>query len=99
MAKRIFVDVYLLITATRTIQLGQGTIATVQMRSKIPWTGVTDFAFDAPEGWEWEVQLPKPNYASDIKVSLYFAQPKLTCVVQYQLDRNISGLPANFIVR
>lgn len=62
-------DVYLLLSAARTIDLGQGQSATVEMRSEMPWHGDTKLAFSAPDGWMWEVKMPVPEYATDLNVS------------------------------
>lgn len=61
-SKRIDLDVYLFISATRSID-GH----TVKMISKMPWQGETEWEFD--EGVEWHVRVPKPAYATNIKVS------------------------------
>jgi DUF1680 family protein len=68
-AKTINLDVYMLLSASRTIELPNGESATVIMKSEMPWNGQTQFKFKAPEGWSWRVRLPQPEYAEAIKVS------------------------------
>ncbi|ORY23683.1 hypothetical protein BCR39DRAFT_472930 [Naematelia encephala] len=68
--KTILLDVYLYLSATRTVQLPTGRIATVEMESGMPWKGTATLKFDAPPDWKWEVRLPKPDYASNFKASL-----------------------------
>ncbi|WWC63757.1 uncharacterized protein I303_106362 [Kwoniella dejecticola CBS 10117] len=67
--KTIKLDVYILLSATRNISLPNGQSATVQMRSDMPWKGKSAWDFKAPEGWKWDVRLPKPDYAENLKVS------------------------------
>ncbi|WVR07708.1 hypothetical protein IAU60_004750 [Kwoniella sp. DSM 27419] len=67
--KTINLDVYLFVSASRTIHLPGGESATVSMVSEMPWEGTTRFTFDAPEGWQWSVRLPKPAYAENVKLS------------------------------
>lgn len=67
-AKRINLDIYLFVSATRTISLPGGAEATVKMETEMPWEGRTKWTFTAPAGWEWAVRVPKPNYAGDIQV-------------------------------
>jgi DUF1680 family protein len=68
-AKVINLDVYILLSASRTIELPNGESATVNMISEMPWNGKTQWKFDGPEGWSWRVRLPQPEYAENIKVS------------------------------
>jgi hypothetical protein len=35
----------------------------------MPWKGETSWEMDAPEGWTWEITVPKPNYAANFQVS------------------------------
>ena len=75
----IHLDVYLCLSATRTFSLPGGGEAKVVMKSEMPWEGKTELTFSAPKDWNWTVRVPKPNYASDVKVSchdvcLYFKQ-------------------------
>jgi GTP-binding protein EngB required for normal cell division len=67
--KTIHLNVYLLMSATRTIPLPGGGQAKVMMESEMPWKGRTEMKFEAPEGWKWTVSVPKPDYAADVKVS------------------------------
>ncbi|ORY29330.1 hypothetical protein BCR39DRAFT_559136 [Naematelia encephala] len=67
--KTINLDTYLFVSASRTIQLPGGGVAKVDMKSGMPWVGNTEWTFEAPEGWKWEVKVPKPDYASDINIS------------------------------
>lgn len=68
--KRIALDVYLFVGATRTIDLGNGLKATATMQTDMPWEGKTTLTLAAPEGWEWDLRLPSPAYAADIKCSV-----------------------------
>ncbi|WRT69314.1 uncharacterized protein IL334_006298 [Kwoniella shivajii] len=67
--KVINLNVYILLSATRTIPLPNDKTATVTMNSGMPWTGQTDWDFKAPEGWQWKVRVPKPDYADNLKLS------------------------------
>ena len=67
-AKKISVIVYLYMSCTRSIDLPNGR-ATITMQSGMPWKGETSWVMDAPEGWSWEITVPKPNYASNLQVS------------------------------
>ena len=62
--------IYLQISAERTIALPGGASARVSMQSGMPWAGKTSWNFDAPEGWTWEVFVPRPEYAEGVNVSL-----------------------------
>lgn len=62
-------DVYLFVSATRKIVLPDGQTAKVTMRTEMPWTGKTEWEVQAPQGWTWNVQLPVPKYAKNVKVS------------------------------
>lgn len=66
-SKTIHLDVYILLSAARTISLPGGD-ATVKMTSKMPNEGETRISFSAPDGWKWAVRLPSPEYADNIKV-------------------------------
>lgn len=68
-SKTIRLDVYLLLSATRTIQLPNGETAKVDMESQMPWKGRTSWSLSAPEGWKWNLRLPRPEYAENIQVS------------------------------
>lgn len=68
--KSISLNVLLLLSATRTIPLGDGVTATVTMKSGMPFQGHTTFEFAAPEGWSWDLHLPSPGYATDVTVSV-----------------------------
>lgn len=68
-SKVINLDVYLLLSASRTIELPNGESAKVVMESEMPWNGKTSWKFEAPEGWSWRVRLPQPEYAENINVS------------------------------
>ncbi len=67
-SKKIALNVYLFISAERTINLRQGQTAKVTMRSEMPWRGKTEWVLEAPEGWTWDLQLPVPGYAENVKV-------------------------------
>ena len=67
-SKTIHLDVYLLIAASRVIEIPGGQ-AKVTMQSSLPSRGEVSFEFEAPEGWKWAVRLPQPEYAENIKVS------------------------------
>ncbi|KAJ9097606.1 hypothetical protein QFC21_004640 [Naganishia friedmannii] len=62
-------EVYLFISATRTIDLPGGQKAHVTMQTEMPWTGKTEWIVEAPEGWTWDVKLPAPRYARNVKIS------------------------------
>jgi DUF1680 family protein len=68
-SKTINLDVYLLLSASRTISLPSGETAQIEMKSEMPWNGKTRFTASAPEGWKWKLRLPQPEYAEDVKVS------------------------------
>jgi len=68
-SKTIHLDIYLYLSASRSISLPGGRKAKVEMKSEMPWKGKTELSFSAPEGWKWTVRVPKPNYVADIKVS------------------------------
>lgn len=61
-------DVYLFVSGSRKIDLPNGQTAEVTMRTEMPWKEKTEWEVKAPEGWRWEVQLPVPNYAANVKV-------------------------------
>ncbi|OCF78892.1 hypothetical protein I204_00836 [Kwoniella mangroviensis CBS 8886] len=65
----ISLDIYILLSATRNIPLPNGQSATVSMRSEMPWQGKTEWEVNAPEGWNWKLKLPNPDYAENVKVS------------------------------
>lgn len=69
-SKVINLDVYLFLSASRTIDLGGGVKATVEMSSEMPGEGKTTWKLDAPEGWTWALHVPRPEYAEDFKVCL-----------------------------
>lgn len=68
-AKVINLDVYLLLSASRTIPLPNGESATVEMSSEMPFNGKNDWKLNAPSGWKWNLRLPSPEYAENIVVS------------------------------
>lgn len=68
-SKTINLDVYLLLSASRTIQLPNGETASVEMKSVMPWKGKTSWSLSAPSGWKWNLRLPQPEYAENIQVS------------------------------
>jgi DUF1680 family protein len=67
--KIIKLDVYLLLSASRTIPLPNGESATVDMNSEMPFNGKTNWKLNAPSGWKWQLRLPSPEYAENIHVS------------------------------
>lgn len=73
--KIIDLDVYLFASAARTIQLPDGSVARVTMKSGMPWNGGASWIFDAPTGWGWRVKVPKPTYAGDAQVSRFCKGP------------------------
>ena len=78
-AKKLELDVYLYLSATREIDLGAGgEKASVKMESGMPWKGETTWEFSAPEGWEWDIKIPAPGYAADIEVGLRASSPTHT---------------------
>jgi len=64
------VDIYLFVAASRAIELPGGGKATITMRTDMPWTGQADVETSAPNGWNWKIQLPKPDYAENYRVSV-----------------------------
>lgn len=68
-SKTIHLDVYLLLSASRTITLPNGETAQVEMKSEMPWNGTTQWSLSAPAGWKWKLRLPQPEYAENIQVS------------------------------
>ena len=74
--KTINLDIYLYLSASRNISLPGGGEAKVEMKSEMPWNGRTELSFSAPEGWKWTVRVPKPDYAADVKVSIYLVHIK-----------------------
>ncbi|ORX39552.1 hypothetical protein BD324DRAFT_614130 [Kockovaella imperatae] len=64
----IHLNVYLYLSATRSIPLPDGSVATVEMKSEMPWSSKTTLRFHAPEGWSWRVNLPRPGYASRFSI-------------------------------
>ncbi|KAL7424687.1 hypothetical protein Q5752_000371 [Cryptotrichosporon argae] len=69
-AKTIGLDVYLLLSAARTVELGGGATATVKMSSGMPWAGGAGLELSAPDGWSWDLRLPKPGYATGVTLSV-----------------------------
>lgn len=80
-AKTISVDVYLFVSASRKIELPGGETATITMKSEMPWQGKTEWEVNAPEGWKWELQIPTPSYASNVKVSVEGAAGSRTTLI------------------
>jgi DUF1680 family protein len=70
-SQTINLDIYLFVAATRTVELPGGGKATVTMRTGMPWVGQVDVDTEAPSGWEWKIQLPKPDYAENYQVSVH----------------------------
>lgn len=68
-SKTISLDVYLFVTASRTIHLPDGSTASVKLSTEMPWQGQVSLDLDAPAGWTWTVRLPQPEYAADIHIS------------------------------
>ncbi|ORX35416.1 hypothetical protein BD324DRAFT_632751 [Kockovaella imperatae] len=68
-SKTINLNVWLFVSATRRIPLGNGQEASVTMKTDMPWYGRTSWQFDAPEGWTWAVRIPRPSYAENVKTS------------------------------
>jgi len=73
----IYLNVYLFVSASRTIDLPSGK-ATVNLSTEMPWQGKTELSVEAPEGWKWEVRLPKLEYAAKISVSPNSALPNFS---------------------
>jgi DUF1680 family protein len=71
-SKVIKLDIYLFVSATRTIALPDGTSAKVSMVTEMPWVGKANVETDAPEGWSWEIHVPTPAYAENITVSGWY---------------------------
>lgn len=67
----ISLDVYLFLSATRSVTLPDGQSASVKMTSGMPWSGETKWELSGPEGVSWNVRVPTPGYARDIKVGAY----------------------------
>lgn len=70
-AMTIGLNIYLYLSATRQVRLPGDTEvnAVVRMQSGMPWTGKTTLSFSAPDGWQWQINLPVPGYASNFKVN------------------------------
>lgn len=68
-SKTIELNVYLLLSATRSIPLSNGQEAKVEMISEMPFNGNTSFTLSAPSDWKWVLRLPSPEYATNIIVS------------------------------
>ncbi|KAK8845354.1 hypothetical protein IAR55_006067 [Kwoniella newhampshirensis] len=62
-SKRIDLDVFLYMSATRRIPLPNGGTAAVKMTSEMPWEGRTALQLTAPSDYEWCIRIPKPDYA------------------------------------
>jgi len=92
--KTIELNVYLLLSAQRTIPLSGGEEATVEMISEMPFNGNTSFKLNAPSGWKWILRLPCPEYATHIQISEKTTQENGFMVVnlrgegQCQLEMN-----------
>lgn len=67
-ANKLSISIYLFISGTRKIALPNGEVATLEMTSEMPWQGRATFTVSAPRDWTWELNLPEPEYARDIKV-------------------------------
>jgi DUF1680 family protein len=67
--KVIRLDVYLFVSGSKVIDLSNGEKANVRMKTSMPWKGETEWEVEAPQGWNWVIRLPQPEYATDIKVS------------------------------
>lgn len=68
-AKTIRLDVYLFVSASRTIELGGGQTAVAQLVTEMPWEGRTSLVLRAPPGWTWAVNIPNPRYATNTVLS------------------------------
>ena len=68
--KTIHLDVYLFLSASRTISLPDGQSAQVDMKSAMPWSSETDIRVTAPAGYTWKLRLPCPSYASNYSTSV-----------------------------
>ena len=66
--KMIHLDVYILMSASRVIPLGNGQMAEVEMHSEMPWRGYTTVKVSAPADWQWSVKLPMAEYATNAAV-------------------------------
>ncbi|KAG8875545.1 hypothetical protein FRB97_005014 [Tulasnella sp. 331] len=88
--KVIKLDVYLFVSATRTISLPDGQKAKVIMKSEMPWSGQTHWTVEAPEGWIWEIQIPKPDYAEDVVVG-HYPYKRLGAWIPVPAYRSIEG--------
>jgi hypothetical protein len=69
--KVIHLDVYLFVSARRQIQLPTGETATVTMSTEMPWEGKAAWDLSAPDGWNWALRVPSPEYAEQPQVSPY----------------------------
>nr|XP_018259402.1 uncharacterized protein I303_08330 [Kwoniella dejecticola CBS 10117]OBR81560.1 hypothetical protein I303_08330 [Kwoniella dejecticola CBS 10117] len=68
-AKTIKLDIYLFVSAEKTVDLPGGGKAKVNMSTEMPWKGKVDVTTEAPEGWAWEIRIPTPEYAENVKFS------------------------------
>ncbi|OCF42272.1 hypothetical protein I317_03891 [Kwoniella heveanensis CBS 569] len=67
--KTISLDVYLYMSGRRIVELPSGGRAVAEMQSEMPWQGRTTLKLQAPEGYDWFVRIPEPEYAEDFKLS------------------------------
>lgn len=67
--KTIHLDVYLFVTASRSIHLPDGSTATAKLSTEMPWEGQVTLDLSAGSGWTWTVRLPRPDYAENIQIS------------------------------
>lgn len=72
--KVIHLDVYLFVSAKRQIQLPSGETATVTMSTEMPWGGKAAWELSAPDGWNWTLRVPSPEYAEQPQVSSYVGE-------------------------
>nr|XP_019046144.1 hypothetical protein I302_04884 [Kwoniella bestiolae CBS 10118]OCF25074.1 hypothetical protein I302_04884 [Kwoniella bestiolae CBS 10118] len=89
----IHLDVYLYISGKRTVELPSGGAAAVEMETEMPWHGRTTLQLQAPKGYDWVVQIPKPEYAVNFNLS------PASLVQQNAVEGYISlSLPAQSVI-
>jgi uncharacterized protein len=66
--KVIDVSTYLYISGKRKIPIPDG-VATIRMKTEMPWKGGASWELSAPKGWSWRLNIPIPAYAQNVSIS------------------------------
>lgn len=66
----IYVDIYLFVSGSRSIDLPDGRVANITMSTGMPWHGRTEISLQAPPSWTWNVRIPKPEYVANVEVGV-----------------------------